>query len=434
MKRDSLDKLKQWRAGSRRKPLILRGARQVGKSWLVREFGKGFEYLAEVNFEHKKRFKEVFKDNLDPKIIIERLRFLLDVPIEAGKALLFFDEIQECPRAIESLRYFKEEMPELHVIAAGSLLDFALDKIGVPVGRVQFLYLYPLSFAEYLTAIGKSDLRNYLFTNWVSDRVIHQQAMEELKAYFYLGGMPEVIKTWQDTRNINDCVEVQDEILVAYKQDVPKYAKAFNIDLIEQVFDAVPLQLGNKFIYKNVDPNIRSYLIKNALNLLDKAGIIHRFTHSDAQGLPLGSQINSRRFKIFGFDLGLLQRSLGMSPNELLRTEISVKHLGNIAEQFVAQELIAHAASNKPSEGYYWHREDKQSNAEVDFLFAKDSVIYPIEVKSSSSGRLKSLNRFLETHPRSKIGIKVSEAIYASQEDVIAIPFYSLERWIKSEN
>jgi predicted AAA+ superfamily ATPase len=430
MHRDLYAELIQWKERERRKPLLLRGARQVGKSWVVRELGRQFDHFIELNFETKKQYKEIFSMGLDVPAILERIRFFTGIPILPGKTLLFFDEIQACEPALESLRYFKENMPELHVVAAGSLLDFALEKTGLPVGRLQFLYLHPLSFAEFLTATGRTDLREYIALNNI-DPIIHNKLLEEVKTYMWLGGMPEAVQTWIDTRNMNECLEVLDEITLSYKQDIPKYTKQHQIEYVENLFDAIPQQLGRKFVFKHIDAEIRSYILKNALACLAKAGIIHIVYHASAHGLPLGAEVNLRRYKVYSFDIGIVQRLLGFDPKKWLTTPMSLKHLGSIAEQFVAQEYIAYTAIKKPAELFYWHREEKKSNAEVDFLFVKEANIIPVEVKSGSKGQLKSLQLFLQTHPKIPAGLKISEAPYHKDNSLITLPFYMLEAWIK---
>ena len=359
MHRDLLTELEIWKQRQRRKPLLLRGARQVGKSWLVRKFGETFEHLIELNFETKKQYREIFNAAINVDTIIERLKFLTATPIIPEQTLLFLDEIQACENALYALRFFKEEYPELHVVAAGSLLNFSLEKIGLPVGRVQFLHLYPLSFSEFLVATGRSDLREYIQTGHI-DPLIHESLLNEVKTYFWLGGMPEAVQTWVDTRDVNECLEVQDELILSYKQDIPKYASTHRLEFIENTFEAIPRQLGEKFVYSRIAKDIRSYIFKEALDCLNKAGIAYIVYHSDAQGLPLGATINPRRFKVYGFDIGMMQRLLGFSPKDWLSTPISTKHLGNIAEQFVAQEYIAYSPPKKPAELFYWHRERKK--------------------------------------------------------------------------
>ena len=240
MKRDILHHLTTWRSHVYRKPLIIRGARQVGKSWVVQEFGKQFKHFVAINFEKTPAAKEIFAGDLDVSLLIERLALYAHQKIIPGETLLFLDEIQECPNALRALRYFKEELPGLHVIAAGSLLDFALEKIGTSVGRIQFMYLYPLSFSEFLTVHGRDDLRKYIKTQ-PNDLVIHRQIMDYLKNYFWLGGMPAVVNAWLEQRDPELCHEIQDEILETYQQDFHKYAAKKQIIYLNKVFAAIPV-------------------------------------------------------------------------------------------------------------------------------------------------------------------------------------------------
>lgn len=433
MKRDLYQALMTWKQDPLRKPLILRGARQVGKSWLVEKFGKTFPSFVSINFEKQPEASQFFQGDILIPQLLEKLNLYTGQKIIPTETLLFFDEIQECERAIIALRYFKEELPNLHVIAAGSLIDFSLENIGMPVGRVQFLYLHPLSFGEFLSAMGRSDLRDYILSGQ-SDPVIHNKIMDHLKNYFWLGGMPEVINAWLLKQDIQICMNIQDEILLTYTQDFEKYAKKHIIDKVEIIFNAVPEHLGEKFIYSKIDKTTRSQLFKEALDCLKKAGVIHIVYHSSGQGVPLAAGKDKMKFKVFFFDTGLAQRLLGLDLQQWITTPLDVKYIGAIAEQFVAQEYIAYSSFKKPAELYYWHRENPTSNAEVDFLFLIKGNIVPIEVKSRKKGHLKSLRMFLETHVHSKFGIKISEQLFHHDNEVIGIPFYAIEWLIKNFN
>ena len=426
MKRDLMQELVEWKSSSLRKPLILRGARQVGKSWLIDEFSKSFDSFVSINFEKQPEAAQFFQGDIDIQNLLVKLNAYTGQKIIPGKTLLFLDEIQECERATISLRYFKEDLPGLHTIAAGSLIDFTLENIGMPVGRVQFLYLYPLSFSEFLSAIGKQDLREYVMRGDIVP-VIHNQIMEHVKTYFLLGGMPAVINAWLLERDFQLCLDLQDEILLTYKQDFEKYAKKRLLDQIESVFNAIPEHLGEKFIYNKVDPDMRSYIFKEALNCLKKAGIIHIAYHTSGQGLPLSMGKDSKHFKVFFFDIGLAQRLLGLDLQSWILAPLNIKHVGAIAEQFVSQEYIAYTSIKKPAELYYWHREARSSNAEVDFLFLINGKIIPIEVKSGTSGHLKSLHLFLESHPHSEYGIKISQQEQSEYGNIKGVPFYGIE-------
>lgn len=430
MKRDLLKSLLEWKNHPLRKPLILRGARQVGKTWLVQELGKSFQNIITLNFEKQRSAGELFQGDLNIQKLIENLKIYCGENIVPGFTLLFFDEIQECEAAIVALRYFKEELPELHVISAGSLLDFTLEKIGVPVGRVQFMYLHPLSFGEFLTALDRSDLREYIYQEKI-ENIIHEKLLEHVKTYFWLGGMPAVVEAWLEQKNPLLCQELQDEIILSYRQDFSKYAKTHQIEKVDKLFAMIPKLLGQKFVFNKVDPDLRSNALKEALLNLEKAGVAHIVYHSSAQGFPLSATQNEKRFKVYFFDIGLAQRVLGIQLKEWLLMPLEVTYLGAMAEQFVAQEYIAYTAIKSPGELFYWHREDKQSNAEVDFLFVTDHQIVPVEVKSSSTGRLRSLHAFLTTHPHSKEALKICEYNFSLHNDIRTIPFYGIEAWLK---
>lgn len=433
MHRDRLNDLKIWRKDRYRKPLILRGCRQVGKSWLIDQFGKEFNTFIKINFEKDKLVHQYFSTDLNVKNIVEKLAILANTKIEPGNTLLFFDEIQFCEGAIQSLRYFKEELPELHVIAAGSLLDFALNKLGIPVGRVQFLQLYPLSFSEYLTALGNEEIRHFLLKG-ENDPIIHQQALEHLKNYMWLGGMPAVVDAWIQDKDPVICQRIQDEIIESYQIDFHKYTKTLELPHVTKVFQQIPVMLGNKFIYSRIDSDSRSEVIKNALLLLDTAGIAKRCFHTCAQQLPLGAEYDHKKFKVFYFDIGIAQRILGLDIRQWLLNPFQLANKGEIAEQFVAQEIIAYSDFHKEPHLYYWHREAKNSNAEVDFVIAKNGNIIPVEVKSSQKGSMKSLQLFLESHPHSKYGLKISEGFFAKQKNLIEIPLYGLEGWFARDS
>jgi len=430
MKRDRLNDLIAWRSDPYRKPLMIRGCRQVGKSWLVREFSKEFDSLVEINFEREKRVHQYFGADLDVNAIIEKLSIHTGRKIEAGKTLLFFDEIQACEGALQSLRYFKEDMPELHVIAAGSLLDFALKKQGIAVGRVQFMQLYPLSFSEYLTNLGQERLREFLLLQQ-NDPVIHSQLIEHLKNYMWLGGMPAVVEAWIENRDSARCQVLQDEIIEAYQIDFHRYAKQHEIPHVSRVFESIPGLVGQKFIYSRVDSDVRGESIKNALTLLELAGIAKRCFHTSAQRPPLGAEQNDKKFKVFYFDIGIAQRILGLDISQWIQHPLPLSNQasnqGEIAEQFVAQEIVAYSEYHKTAKLYYWHREERSSNAELDFIIMKNGEIIPIEVKSSHKGSMKSMRLFLDSHANSSFGLKISQGCFGHSDQLREIPLYAIE-------
>jgi len=432
MYRDSLKTLQEWRLSPQRKPLLIRGARQVGKSWLVDEFGKYFDSYVKINFEKERAIHQVFASDLIVEQIIDELSLYAGKKIQPDKTLLFFDEIQECDNAIKSLRYFKEDYPELHVIAAGSLIDFKFEELGMPVGRVQYLHLNPLSFAEFLVACGRDDLRVHLLRQQVND-ALQAALLNLLKTYLWVGGMPAAVESWLTYKDASQCHAIQDEITQTYYDDFAKYAKKNQVPLVEKVFKSVPAQLGRKFKFSHVDKEVRSLYLKNSLDLLEKAGIVHICYHTNAQQIPLGAEADDKKFKVFFFDVGLAQRILGLDMKEWVLTPIKVDNIGAIAEQFVAQELTAYSPSNKKSQLYYWHRENKTSNAEVDFILEHQGHIVPIEVKSSAKGQLKSLHQYLDTHPQAPYGVRISEICFSENDLIRDVPLYGIESFLKDE-
>lgn len=428
MKRDRLADLSRWRVDAYRKPLMIRGCRQVGKSWLVREFAKQFDSFIEINFEKNKSAHQYFAGDLTIPTLLEKLSVHTQTKIIPGHTLIFFDEIQACEAAIQSLRYFKEELPELHIIAAGSLLDFALNKLGIPVGRVQFMQVCPLSFGEYLTVNNAQFLREFLLKQ-ENESALQQQLLDHLKNYMWLGGMPAVIEAWMNHKDPKLCQQLQDEIIESYQIDFHKYAKQHEIPYVSRVFEMIPAMLGQKFIYARVDNQLRNEVIKNALLLLEVAGIAKRCFHTSAQHPPLGAEQDDKKFKVFYFDIGIAQRLLGLDLQQWIQNPISLANKGNIAEQLVAQEMLAYSDFHKTSKLYYWHREARTSNAEVDFIAMHRGQIIPIEVKATLKGSMKSMQLFLESHPSSTFGLKISEGHFDRQPHLVEIPLYALESW-----
>lgn len=433
MKRDLLKELISWKDHPLRKPLILRGARQVGKSWLVEEFSKQFESFVKINFEKDRTATKLFAGNLDISKLLVNLSLHTQQNIIPGKTLLFFDEIQECENAITALRYFKEDLPELHVIAAGSLLEFILQKAGMPVGRVQFAYVHPLSFGEFLTALGRDDLREHIFTRDINP-VIHDSILELLKNYMWMGGMPAVIDAWLNHKNVDICQQLQSEIIAVYMQDFYKYARHQQIQNVAKVFESIPIQLGKKFKFSNVDNEVRAASLREALLLLEKAGIVHLCHHTSGQQQLLATERDEKKFKVYLFDIGLAQRMLGLVVNKWMMSAFDLKVLDAIAEQLVAQEFIAYANTINENKLYYWHREAKNSNAEVDFLFVKNNEVIPVEVKSGRKGSMRSVHSFLDTHPNSSHGLKISEGLFHSHNTLKEIPLYAIESWLQLTN
>ncbi len=433
MHRDKLIFLKNWKEDPIRVPLMIRGARQVGKSWLVTTFGKEFDHFVSINFEKDRRIHALFPDHIDVNKTLENIQAYTRIPCIPGNTLLFLDEIQECPNALKYLRYFKEELPQMHVIAAGSLLEFSLEKLGMAVGRIDYLFLYPLSFMEFLTAVNREDLRLAILTKSV-DAASHEVLLEYLKNYMWLGGMPAVVDTWVQHKDFALCQRIQDRIIGNYEDDFQKYAKKHQIEMVGKVFKSISKQLGKKFQYVNVDNDMKNYPIKQGLHLLVKAGVAHICMHTSGHVYPLNAEVNEKKFKVFMFDIGIAHRLLGLDLAEWVTSPLKVDYLGQSAEQLVAQELISYSNSSKSPEIYYWQNETKSGNAEIDFIVAKKSKIIPVEVKSGSKGGMKSLKVFFETHPNSTYGVKISEMPFSTHGNLEEIPLYAVASWIDSQN
>lgn len=432
MRRDIEKELILWKSQKDRYPLIIRGARQVGKSYLVETFGKDhFLNSVVVNFEFQPQLKDVFQ-SLNPAEIINKLRLILGVQIKEGDTLLFLDEIQECPQAIMSLRYFKEKMPNLAVISAGSLLEFALRSADfkMPVGRIHFLYLEPLSFSEYLDATGNQNLKQYLSEIELTDSIdeaIHKKLLELLRIYLIVGGMPAVLKEYLTSNDMMNCQRIQTAILQTYRSDFGKYAKISQHKYLQKVFDTTPRLIGQRIKFSNIDPDTRSRDLKNALNVLALAGIVRLIYLTKASGLPFGSQIDEQKLKLSFLDIGLMQNLCGLQGQLSVEEDFMQINAGAVAEQFVGQELVAYSDKHQQGNLYFWAREKKSSLAEVDYIVNIGSDISPVEVKSGKEGKLKSLRMFIE-EKKSKFGIRFSQDKLSYYGKILSIPLYMVEQ------
>ena len=423
--------LDNWYSSTERKPLLVRGARQVGKSHLIREFSKRFEYFVEINFDMDKTANIFFPDTINVEKICEKLSYYKETPVIPGKTLIFLDEIQDCPNALKALRYFKELMPELHIIAAGSFLEFLIEKIGVPVGRVEFMHVYPMSFLEYLDAVGESILHDSIVNNKLID-VLHNKLLEHYKVYTLIGGMPEVVHSYVKHKDLLRCQKIQSDIINAYLQDFNKYAKTKQIDNLNIIIDRIPNVIGNKLVLTKFDAPMSAYNVKQCINLLKMAGLIYQCTHTSAQSLPLSAGKKHNKYKLYFLDVGLLQNMLGVKLKDWIVEDAFAAHRGLIAEQFVAGELMAYSDESKFSELFYWHREARSSNAEVDFVIEIDGKVIPIEVKSGDKGHLKSMQLFLQSHSKTPYGVRLSSAFLSEHNLVKSIPIYALYSLISS--
>jgi uncharacterized protein len=437
MKRIIEQEFIEWKEADNRKPLLLRGARQIGKTYSVRKFKNCFDNYLEINFEEDKRVKALFNDSLNPIVLCDRLSAFYQTDIIPGRTLLFFDEIQSCIPAISSLRFFYEKMPDLHIIAAGSLLEFALEELpSMGVGRITSLFMYPLSFYEFLMARGEDKLIAMIENATVSGNeiidVFHQKLLDHYKTFQIIGGMPEVVKSYVHKKSLNKCFKILDDLLLTFRDDFAKYKNKASVRRITEVFNSVSFQAGGKFKYSKINSEDSSNVLKASFELLEKAGLIYKITHTSANGLPLGAEINPKKFKAIPFDTGIHQRILGLNIADYISvSKFESVNKGSMAEIFVGLEILKYSASNRSNMLYYWHRESKSSNAEVDYVIQQNHNIIPIEVKSGATGRLRSLHLFMSTHNSPK-GYKISLDNYSKYEKIYSTPLYSIATLITS--
>jgi predicted AAA+ superfamily ATPase len=428
--------LTEWKASRIHKPILLRGARQIGKSSSVREFGKQFDNFVEINFEKKEHIqtKTVFECTSSPHKIIEELEAIYGQSIRAGKTLLFFDEIQACTPAIESLRYFYEEMPELHVIAAGSLLEFALREIpSFGVGRITSIFMYPLCFIEYLRAMGFDAMANKMAEATPEQplsEAIHSNIINHLVRFISIGGMPEVVKTYIEDKNLLKCQQVLDDLMDTYHDDFSKYKKRVPPTRIRAVFSSVMDQCGKKITYSNASKEANTDQVKDSLTLLEMAGLTHSIYHSSANGIPLGAQINRKFTKYIPFDTGIFQRFLGLNIGEIITGQtLEQINKGDIAELFAGLEILKAMPANVHSQLYYWQREKNGSHAQVDYLVQKGNAIIPVEVKSGTTGKMQSLHLFMR-EKQSDYGIRTSLENFSQYDKIKVFPLYAISNML----
>ena len=422
------DALDAWVDDERRLPLLIRGPRQVGKTWTIRALAeRRFEDAAIVDFEQRPAWRGCF-DTLEPQAILDRLAVLRGPLVAPGRTLLFLDEIQECPRAVVALRYFREQMPELHVIGAGSLLEFALDSedLRMPVGRIESWFLHPLSFAEFLRALGE-DGALAASRQWepALSAVAHEHLSRLLRTYLLLGGMPGVVAEYVESGSAARAMRLQAAIVQTLRDDFRKYARQSRHQHLDRVFSAAARMAGRKFVYSRADPAARSRDLREAVDLLEKAGIVHRVRATSGAGLPLGAEADDRYYKLVLFDVGLMQNVLG-ATEDLLDGDAMRIHDGAVAEQFVGQELLAAQPPERAPGLFFWARRESSSAAEVDYLLPAGGRVVPVEVKSGKTGRLRSLHSFVERY-RPEAAVRVYGGPFHRGGGILSVPLYAVE-------
>ena len=421
-KRHIDQKLLEWKTAPRRKPLLIRGARQVGKSTAVRELAKQFQYFVEINLEKQPDLQKLFPENIDVKKTCEKLSGTLAIPIVPGKTLLFIDEIQVCKQAIMALRYFMEDYPELHVIAAGSLLEFTLEELSsFAVGRIRSLYMYPFSFDEFLMAQDLNlmvDYKKKATCDFPLTEKAHKDLIEQLRSFYLVGGMPAAVSEWIETHSYTEVSYIHNDIIDTYQDDFNKYKRRVSPVLLRQVLRSAALQAGKKFVFTTAARDVRSTLVKDALHLLTMAGLIIPVKHSDGTGLPLGAEENDKFTKYLFFDLGVMQTMLGIpSVDILLASEIDFVNKGPASEMFAGLEMQKYHDCFQKAEMYYWQNTTKNGSAEVDYLCPRNGNVLPVEVKASVQGSMQSLWIFMRKR-------KLHQAIRTSLENFGQFDYY----------
>ena len=411
-------------------PILIRGARQVGKTHVVRQLGADFDNFVEINLERQEQIAKLFEHDLDPKRIIRDLSVATKMEITPGKTLLFLDEVQQAPRVITALRYFYEELPELHVIAAGSLVDFAIEKVGVPVGRIAYLFMYPMSFIEFLVARGYQKLAINIVNQDIKikiSEVVHDLALRLLGEYMAIGGMPKAVSHWAENQDALASMQVLKNINSVYEDDFAKYAKKHEIKYVDLLFKKLPSVICEKFNYSKLSSDYRKRELAPAMQLLEKAGIINRIFHSHGNGIPLGAEVDYDTYKITALDVGLTQAILGLDLQDwFLDPSNAFVNKGRLTEAFIGQEFLAYASPHHKAQLYYWQRAKRGSNAEVDFLTVIKNQIIPIEVKSGYGSSLQSLRLFLKEHAQSNYGIRFSLYNHSVFDGIHSYPLYAV--------
>lgn len=428
MKRRVNQWLFKWRDKKDRDVLLVRGARQVGKTYSVRELGKSYENYLEVNFEENREIHTFFEGNLTPSPICEKLSAYYGVSIMPGKTLLFFDEIQACPNALSSLRFFREQTPDLHVVASGSLLEFAIEEMpSQGVGRISPLFMYPMSFPEFLEALGEQSLLTIIKEASADnpiDTPFHRKLVDLLRIFQLVGGMPKVVQAYVNKRDLNECMELLDSLLVMLRDDFAKYKKRAPVSRLVDVHNSIFSQAGSKFMYSRIENNSTTAPLKASMEMLLKAGLGCKVLHSSARGLPLSSQSKSSKFKILPSDTGLMQRAMGLDMSKFLVAGApDIINKGSLAEVFAGLELIKNASPIINPALHYWHRESRGSSAEIDYVIQRDNEILPIEVKAGSAGKMRSMHMFLEERGLRR-GIRMSLENFSTYGKIESVPLY----------
>ena len=437
IKRDIDDILFLWKDEVRRKPLLLRGVRQCGKTSAVRHLSQVFDNYVEVNLEKQHSLHRLFESDIDVRQIISRLELEALKPIKAGKTLLFIDEIQACPRAITALRYFYEEMPDLHVIAAGSLLEFVLNnnrmkgRIEFPVGRIRSVYMYPFSFREFLTGTGQELLCSYLdrLHPFSDQNAAHEKFLEQYKIFLVVGGMPESVADYKENGSFLSCQRIHRDITQSFMDDFDKYDSNIPADMIRRVFDYSIHNICNQTKASSAIKGVSAYYFEECMKLLRRAGLVYPVKASSCDVIPLGAGEKEANKKFLLFDTGIYLTECKLDVGGLLASELfDEMNKGDVVEMQTGLEMIKYSDPYGETSLYYWYKSG--ANAEVDYVRQVGSQIIPIEVKASGKGSMQSMRSYLRIHSEVPYGIRVSLEDFTMYEDIRVYPVYAVYKII----
>jgi uncharacterized protein len=431
LKRSALNKLVDWKSSQTRKPLIIRGARQVGKTWLMKEFGrKYYPQTAYVNFESSPSLKKLFTNDYDTGRILTAIQIVTGLTIDPSNTLILFDEIQEASGGLTALKYFQENAPAYHVIAAGSLLGVALSgNTSFPVGKVAFLDLHPLGFSEFLEAVGEDRLLALLRSrDWSLITSFKMRYQDLLRQYYYVGGMPEAVLSYSLKKNFQEVRQIQQSILTSYEQDFSKHAPIAVVPRIRMLWNSIPSQLAKenrKFIYSLIRTGARAKEYEQAMTWLMDCGLIHKVNNVSKPGLPLKAYEELNAFKLYVADVGLLAAMTSLDAKTLISgNEIFNEFKGSLTEQYVLQQLLL----EKPEAIYYWAPEN--ARAEIDFIIQLSGKVIPIEVKAEENLKSRSLGVYREKYDPS-VSIRTSMSDYREDKQLINLPLYGIGEILK---
>ena len=434
IQRDIDQTLNEWKVSPRRKPVLIRGVRHCGKTQSVRHLGEQFENYAEINLEKQPSLHAIFSEDINIKKIISRLELETLQPIRPGKTLLFIDEIQACPRAVSALRYFYEDMPGLHVIAAGSLLDIILNNrkqqpIDFPVGRIRSIYMYPFSFREFLRGAGQAVLSDYLdgIDPDQEENIAHSKLLDAYKTFLIVGGMPEAAADYYQHGSFLSCQDIHRDILYNFRDDIGKYNTDIPADILRRVFDYSLHHVCTQVKSSSAIQGISAYYFEESIKLLRRAGLVYPVKASSCDGIPLGSSEKEANKKLLTFDTGVYLTACDLSAAEILASDVFDRmNKGSVVEMQTGLEIVKNTDPYREAALYYWYRAG--ANAEVDYVIQKGNDIVPLEVKASGKGSMQSIYSYLDTHPTAPYGIRVSLENFSSYERIRVFPVYAIQK------